>query len=112
MAAGGESAGTATERGRDLKLVTWTDENGYKHQSLLRDNDPDTDAPNGILQDPPDLNALDWEGIKRDIHNLLLDRGLITWRDVQASHNGVTAVIQTVMKRRMAELYKLQEVDR
>jgi len=95
-----------------MRLVTWTDEDGYRHQSLLRDNDPDTDALYGIPQDPPDLHALDWEGIIREMHNLLLDRGLITWRDVQASHNGVTAVIQTVLKRKMVELYRSQEVDR
>ena len=111
MATGGTHSGQATARGSDLKLVTWTDENGYRHQSLLRDTDPDTAAPSGIPQDPPDLHSLDWENIIREVHNLFVDRGLITWRDVQASHNGVSAVIQTVLKRKIVEMYKLQEVE-
>lgn len=94
-----------------MRLVKWTDKNGYRRQSLLRDGDPDSEAQSGIPQDPPDLSQLDWAAIAKEMHNLFIDRGLITWNDVQASHNGVSAVIQTVLKRRIVELFKLQEAE-
>jgi len=94
-----------------MRLVKWTDKNGYRRQSLIRNNDPDTEAPGGIPQEPPDLSQLDWPAIAKEMHNLFIDRGLITWRDVQASHNGVSAVIQTVLRRRIVELFKLQEAE-
>ena len=94
-----------------MRQVKWTDEAGYKHLSLVRDGDPDDKAPQGLWQDPPDLHGLDWEVIIREIHNLLVDRGLITWRDVQTSQNGVSAIIRTVLTRQIINLYKLQEVE-
>lgn len=94
-----------------MKLVQWTDKDGFRRQSLIRNSDPDSAAPNGIPQDPPDLGQLDWPAITKEMHNLFIDRGLITWRDVQASHNGVSAVIQTVLKRRIVELFKQQEAE-
>ena len=41
-----------------MKLVTFEDGNGYKHKSLIRDND--TDPSIGLLQSPPDIDQLDW----------------------------------------------------
>jgi hypothetical protein len=62
------------------------------------------------VQTPPDLRSLDWQTIVKELHNLLVERGLITWRDVQISQNGVNAVITTVLKKKIIDLYKLQEV--
>ena len=57
-----------------MREVEWKDRHGYRHRSLVRDTDPDSAAENGIRQDPPDLDLLDWEGIKRDIHNAMIER--------------------------------------
>lgn len=92
-----------------MKIVEWVDEQGFKHKSLLRDQDPDRLAPSGVPLDPPDLNRLDWEGLKRELHNLLLEKGLRTWKDVQKSQNGVTSSIVTVFKRPIISLYKSEE---
>ncbi len=89
-----------------MKIVMWTDDRGYKHRSLLRDSDPDELAPKGIPQDPPDLDELDWEGLKKDLHNALVERGLATWEDVLAQQNGVTSAIKQVFKRPMVYLYR------
>lgn len=94
------------------KLVIWTDADGYKHRSFLRDSDPDHIAPAGIPDDPPPLDRLDWEAIKRDLHNLLLDRGLINWQDVQDSGNGVSSAVVTVLKRHVVGLYRTIEQER
>jgi hypothetical protein len=96
--------------GREMKLVTWTDNRGYKHRSLVRDGDSEEMGPQGILQDPPNLDELDWEGIKRDLHNSLVDIGLISWRDVQEVR-GLRGAIISAMKRRLVYLYREAEND-
>lgn len=94
-----------------MKLVEWTDEAGYKHLSLLRDTDPDRQAETGIPQDPPSLDRLDWEGIKKDIHNQLVAMRLVDWTAVQKSGNGITAAITSIIKRQIVGLYRLEEKE-
>lgn len=92
-----------------MKIVVWTDKDGYNHRSLLRDSDPDSIASSGVPLDPPSVDQLDWEGIKRDLHNALIDRGLHDMQDVQKQQNGVTSSIISVLKRPLMSLYKMQE---
>jgi hypothetical protein len=91
-----------------MRQVRWTDKHGYNHRSLVRDDDPDEMASQGILQDPPNLDELDWEAIKRDIHNALVDAGLVSWRDVQ-ERRGLRGAILSSMKRRLIQLYREAE---
>jgi hypothetical protein len=83
-----------------MKLVTWTDEDGFNHQSLLRSDDPDEMAIYGIPLDPPDLAECSIpEEVRKGLHNELLSRGLISWADVMAQQDGVTATVQKVARR-------------
>lgn len=91
-----------------MRQITWTDRHGRKHRSLVRDSDPDEMASQGILQDPPSLDELDWEGIKTDLHNALVDAGLFSWRDVQEKR-GLRGAIISSMKRRLVYLYREAE---
>jgi hypothetical protein len=91
-----------------MRTTTWTDKHGYKHRSLVRDDDPDEMGPQGVLQDPPNLNELDWEGIKLDLHNALVERGLYSWRDVQEKR-GLRGAILSAVKRRLILLYREAE---
>ena len=92
-----------------MKEVIWIDENGFKHRSLLRDNDPDNLGHAGVPLDPPDLHHLDWDALVRDLHNLFVDKGLSTWQDVQKSGSGVSSSIQTVFKRPIIGLFKQED---
>lgn len=89
-----------------MRLVQWTDDRGYYRLSYLRDDDPDELAPQGVPAGPPDINSLDWEEIKRDIHNLLVSRRLLSWADVQNSQHGVTSVVNAIVKRRLLVLFR------
>ena len=87
-----------------MKDSYWVDSKGYKHHSLIRD---DFDMPEeGILRDPPDIQSLPWEDIKRDIHNHLVNMGLYTYQDLMRVQNGVTGAINGALKRRIVALYK------
>ncbi|NIM52297.1 MAG: hypothetical protein GTO22_24140 [Gemmatimonadales bacterium] len=80
-----------------MRLIQWLDDDGYRRQSLVRDDDPDDMAEYGIPLDPPSLAELDIpEEVKRDLHNELSVRGLLTWTDVMAQQNGVTGVVKAV----------------
>lgn len=92
-----------------MKLVQWTDEDGWKHQSLIRDDMDDSLAYQGMPQDPPDLNELDCEQLFRDLHNLLVDRNLLTMEDLQGNNNLRNAV-EVVFFRSIFELYRKKSI--
>lgn len=94
-----------------MRQVYWVDPSGYKHRSLVRDQDPDDQADRGILQDPPSLERLDWEAVKRDLHNALVDAGLCSWREVQdqGAADGLRGAILAATKNKLIALYR--EVD-
>lgn len=89
-----------------MRLVQWTDDRGYYRLSYLRDDDPDELAPQGVPANPPDINSLDWEEIKRELHNHLVSARLLSWKDVQDSQRGVTTVVNAVVKRRLLVLFR------
>jgi hypothetical protein len=93
-----------------MKRIKWADENGLIWASLIRDSDPDRVAPDGILCGPPDINDLDWNAIKRDLHTHLIDNNLLTWADVQVSQNGIQRAILAVLRKRLIALYRAKEV--
>jgi len=93
-----------------MRKVIKVDRFRYKRAYLVKNEDPDEKAEEGIQLNPPDLDLLEWEEVKRDLHNMLVDRGLFTWMDVQRAQNGVTASILAAMRKRLITLYKNREV--
>ena len=80
-----------------MRRVIWEDRNGYRHASLIEEGEPDEAAEYGIPIDPPDINQIDWEEVKRKLHNELVRRGLFTYKDVQKAQRGITASIVSSM---------------
>ena len=93
-----------------MRLVTWVDEKGWKRKSLVKDDDDDDQAPFGIPQDVPDIESLDWDEIKRDLHNRLVDMELYDYNDLVKMQNGVTSAVLSVLRGRVATLYKQRRV--
>lgn len=89
-----------------MKLVSWTDENGWMHRSLLRDIDHDPSR--GILQDPPDINQLDWESIKRTLHNQLVARDIFTASDLNKpqAQQAIPGAVLAALRKPLIELYR------
>lgn len=111
MEALGEVSEEKGAGGRDMRMVITTDRRGYKRAWWVVDEDPDELAEEGIPLNPPDLDLLEWEEVKKSLHNMLVERGLFTWMDVQRAQSGVTGAILTAMKRRLISLYRNREVD-
>ena len=91
-----------------MRIVVYEDKDGWMHRALLRDSDPDTAAPGGMMQDPPDLRGMDWEGVMRDIHNRLVELNITTWADWQAQQHALHN-ITFPLKRRLIQLLRAQE---
>jgi hypothetical protein len=89
-----------------MRCIHWTDPKGFKHASMVRDGDSDALAHFGLPCDPPDLNQLNWEDIKKELHNLLIDRDLLTWADVQRQQTGISGALNTVLRPRIIALYR------
>ena len=87
-----------------MRSVTWTDHNGYLRRSLIKDTDSDNMAEYGIPDGPPDVDGVDWETVKREINNLLVENGFNTWKDLQRSQIGLN-IVTSVLKRHLAQLY-------
>lgn len=90
-----------------MKTVIYTDPDGLKHLSTIRDND--TDASIGILQSPPDLRQLDWQEIPKEIHNLLVEGGFFSLKDVQIRQTEFNKIINSTIIKRIFRLYQEQE---
>ena len=88
-----------------MKIVNWTDTGGFRHRAIVHDNQTEHDAPNGIPLDPPDLDRMDWEGVRRELHNALLDHGILDWMDYQ-QHNNIVNIITGAVKRGLVTLYR------
>ena len=91
-----------------MKYVTWVDDNGYKRRSMIRDTDPDSMASAGIPAGPPDLTQLDWPELIRELNNILVDREINTWEDVQNSQaqSAITQAVVSVFRRPIVGLYR------
>ena len=92
-----------------MRRVTWTDRRGWKHVSLVRDNDPDEAGQTGVPVGPPDLDRLDCEEVKRDLNNMLVEMGILTYRDIQRLNTAVSTAVRSVLTTRVVNLYKEME---
>lgn len=91
-----------------MRLEEWVDGDGWSRRALVRDTDSLDDAQQGrgISQDPPDIEQLDWNVIKKELHNELVRQGLFSLEDVRRQQNGLQAVVLRVLKHRLMNLYK------
>lgn len=94
-----------------MRRVTYEDKDGFKRVTLIRDTDPDDVAPSGIPVGPPDLDLVDWEEVKRDLNNLLVDNGLLTYRDLMAQNSGVSKAVRSCLTSKVVNLFKYMEME-
>lgn len=89
-----------------MRLVTWEDKDGYLRQAHVKDSDPDSMAKKGVQHKMPDLSQIDWDDVQKELHNILVRRGLVTWADVVEQQNSLGPTIASVLKRRLVALYR------
>lgn len=95
-----------------MRKVKWTDENGWKHISKVKKDDPDDMAPFGLSLDPPNVNQIDWDEVKKNLHNALVNLELSDWRDVQKHQDSIRSAVLSALKRPVIALYRIAEERR
>jgi hypothetical protein len=96
----------------EMKRITFVDDDGYERAVLLPYGAPNEAVEFGVPSEPPNLDRVDWDGVKRDLHNALMAENILTWEDVQAGQNRVSAICRRVFARRVLELYRTPEVGK
>jgi len=92
-----------------MRIVLYTDNFGLRHRAAVPDGTPDEQAKYGLRMDPPDLGQLDWDGVRIDIHNALVELGVSNWRDWQQQQAAVQgAILRPVMRRLVALLRSME----
>jgi len=86
-------------------IKTWQDENGFLRAVWIPDNRPDLPISAGVPVGA-DLSEIDWQAVHKEIHNLLIERGLIDWNDVQHQQTGVTSAILSVLKPKIIQCFR------
>ena len=95
-----------------MKLVMYSDPNGFLHRAMLRDDMRSEQAEQGIPADPPDIiNGLDWEELKKNLHNHLVELGLFSIKDLQ-NNNLIASAILTTFQRPITDLYRKQAANK
>jgi hypothetical protein len=87
-----------------VKYLPYIDERGYRRRVLVRDGE--TDPANGVVQKDIDLDALDWDAIKHNLHTMLYDRNLLTLEDVQQHQEIFIQCIVTALKKPLLRMYQ------
>jgi len=88
-----------------MRYVEWEDQNGCLRLSLLRDSDPDEMAASGIPVRTIDVDEIDWLAVKRELHNEMIKRRILTWKDVQQK-GGLRGLVALTLQREVIRLMK------
>lgn len=89
-----------------MKTVLVENGDGRKHPVYLPDSIPNHQADAGIPAMSINLDDLDWDGIKVEIHNRLVEHGLYTEADLSTKPDVLQQVILSVMRRKLILLYR------
>jgi hypothetical protein len=92
-----------------MRIVNFTDKKGYLRSAWVKEEDPDSMAKYGIPVEIPDLEMLDWDGLKRDMHNALTQAEFYTLEDVMKAGNAFGPAV-TVLKRYLTNFYMSESV--
>ena len=84
-----------------------TDEQGRKQAYYV--NEYMSDPTEGIPVNVPRVEDLDWDAIKLEIHNSLVENGLFTWDDVQKRQTAITSILRATLLRKIIALYRTEE---
>ena len=88
-------------------LVETLDKDGYKHLIWRKEKDQTV----GLSADPPFLGQLDYNEIEKELHNMLVDRRLTNWREVQKQQNSIGGIVSSVVTKRIIALYRQAEKE-
>ena len=97
-----------------MRNVRHTDSTGRIWITSIPDGAPDSHASMGLPVGPPDLSKLELpEPLAVRLHNALVDRNVLTWRDFRRNRAAVLAALKWALGADIQRLERLyhDEVD-
>ena len=90
-----------------MKTITYEDAHGKLHRSILRDDDPDFIADEGIPLDPPNIEDI-LDEAKLTLHNELVKRSLFDVKSINDNRGALSSAVnkcvtQPIIKRYLEE---------
>lgn len=92
-----------------MRTVLIEDPNGYLRAYLVRDQDPDEMAEQGIPLETPAIDGIEWVDVERDIHNALIRRGIFSTKELERSQDKVLGIVSRVVRRHV--ILKIKEEE-
>ena len=92
-----------------MRTVLIEDPNGYLRAYLVRDQDPDEMAEQGIPLETPAIDGIEWVDVERDIHNALIRRGIFSTKQLERSQDKVLGIVSRVVRRHV--ILKIKEEE-
>ena len=94
-----------------MKMVIFEDKQGKLHRAMLRDDDPEVLAREGIPVDPPNIEDV-LEEAKTELHNELVKRELIDVRSINHRKGALVSAVNKHITRKIVKLYLEKEVHK
>lgn len=91
-----------------MKTVMYEDASGRFHKTILRDNDPDRLAEEGISLDPPKIDDI-LEEAKIDLHNELVKRGLFDVKSINKNRGALSSAVNKCITNKIIKRYLEEE---
>jgi len=91
-----------------MKRVIWTDKNGLRRCSQLRDTDDSSNPSIGIPIEPPPIDTI-LEDAKLEMRNALVDAGLFTWNDVMIQQIALSVIVKKIIHTKLVMAYRQGE---
>jgi hypothetical protein len=90
-----------------MKTVVY-EENGKLHRVILRDDDPEDLANEGIPLDPPSIEDI-LENAKTTLHNELVQRGLFDVKSLNENNGALSSAVNKCITREIIKKYLREE---
>jgi len=94
-----------------MKIVIFEDKKGKLHRSMLRDDDPEVLASEGIPIDPPNIEGI-LEKAKVELHNELVRRELFDVKSINDHRGALESAVNKHITRNIVKLYLENEVHK
>lgn len=91
-----------------MKIVIYEDKNGKLHRAVLRDNDPDDLADEGIPLDPPKIEDI-LEEAKIELHNELVKRELFDVKSINRQKGALSSAVKKCITNKIVKRYLIEE---
>ena len=87
-----------------MKTLIYEDMDGKLHRTILRDDDPDDLADEGIPLDPPMIEDI-LEEAKTELHNELVKRGLFDVKSLNDHNGALSSAVKKCVTNKIIKRY-------